>query len=145
MNKLKKQMAEQEGFYSQTNSYTSIVTTESDILLVPPTQINIGSQKDKTTQLLITASKKLEQKKSIHFLTTSASTTTLPSPEPIKRLRPELNTLLSVFIKQTRASIKVEHHIEILQLAIDTRNPPRGLIPRVNPRIPDNKEINFLI
>ena len=138
-------MAEQEGFYSQTNSNTSFVNTESDNLLAPPTQINVGSQKEKTAELLTKATKKLEQKKSVHFLTTSTSTTTLPSPEPIRRLRPELNTLLSVLIKQTRSSIKAEHHIELLQIAIDTRNPPQGLRPRVNPRIPDNKEINFLI
>ena len=53
--------------------------------------------------------------------------------------------MLSVLIKQNRSEIKVTHHIEILQEAVLTRNPPRGLRPRINPRIPDNKQIDFLI
>ena len=81
----------------------------------------------------------------MHFLTTATSTTTLSNPDTPRRLRPELNTLLSVLIKQNRSEIKVTHHIEILQEAVLTRNPPQGLRPRINPRIPDNKQIDFLI
>ena len=71
---------------------------------------------EKGTEFFTTATKKLEQKKSVHFPTTSTSTTTLPSAEPIRRLGSKLNTLLSVLIKQTRSSIKAEHHIELLQI-----------------------------
>ena len=130
-------MAEQEGFYSQTNSNISITTIESENLLSQATQIAVPvtNKEDKgTTQLLTTASRRLEEKKSVYFLTTSTSTTTLPL-EPIRRLRPELNTLLSVLIKQTRSAIKAEHHIELLQQAITTRNPPRGLRPREWPEL----------
>ena len=41
--------------------------------------------------------------------------------------------------------VKATHHIEILQEAVLTRNPPQRLRPRINPRIPDNKQIDFLI
>ena len=140
--------AETEGFFSQQNSATSIVTTDSENLLAP-TQILVNNtpvnSTAQTTALLSTAANKLEPKKSVHFLTTATSTTSLPSQEPIRRLRPELNTLLSVLIKQTRAALKASHHIELLTTAVQTRNPPTGLRPRVNPRIPDNKNITFLI
>ena len=58
-------------------------------------------------------------------MTTSTSTTTLPA-DKITRLRPELNTLLSVLIKQNRSSLKSQHYIDISQTAIDQRTPPRG-------------------
>ena len=136
-------MANREGFYSQNNSDTSISTTKSEHLI--PFSQQQKKKQEETTKLLSLTAKQVEPKKSVHFLTTATSTTTLPTPEPIKRLRPELNTLLSVLIKQTRAVIKAEHHIELLQQAITSCNPPRGLRPCVNPRIPDNKDINFLI
>ena len=41
--------------------------------------------------------------------------------------------------------MKSTHHIELLQTAIANRDPPRGLRPKVNPRIPDNKRIDFII
>ena len=116
--------AEQEGFYSQQNSNTSILTTESENLLAP-TQIEVPVlQQQRTTQLLSSAAGRLNPTKSVQFLTTSTSTTTLPNPDPIRRLRPELNTLLSVLIKQTRAALKADHHINILNTAVETRNPP---------------------
>ena len=87
----------------------------------------------------------LTNKKSVHFLTTSTSTTTLQNQETPRRLRPELNTLLSVLIKQKQSEIKATQYIEILQEALLTRNPPCRLRPRINPRIPDNKQIDFLI
>ena len=90
-------------------------------------------------------SRKLQATKSVHFLSTATSTTTLPEKDPIKRLRPELSTLLTCLIKQTRSVVKATHHIELLSTAIATRDPPRGLRPKVNPRIPDNKNIEFII
>ena len=41
--------------------------------------------------------------------------------------------------------MKSAHHIELLQTAIANRDPPQGLRPKVNPRIPDNKRIDFII
>ena len=41
--------------------------------------------------------------------------------------------------------MKSAHHIELLQQAIINRELPRGLRPKVNPRIPDNKRIDFII
>ena len=125
----------EEGFHSQPNSSTSLATTISEEII--PTQ-------QLATQFNSLQVPNLDKKKSVHFLTTATSTTTLPN-EKVIRLRPELNTLLSVLIKQNRSSIKSQHHIEILQSSIESRTPPRGLRPRVNPRIPDNKNIDFLI
>ena len=130
----------------------SIATTVSDELI--PTQKSAKPEtsnqsrdqsRDQSTSLTVPQNTPLTGKKSVHFLTTSTSTTTLPNPETPRRLRPELNTLLSVLIKQNRSEIKATHHIEILQEAVLTRNPPHGLRPRINPRIPDNKQIDFLI
>ena len=118
-------------FHSQPASPSeSRTTTDSE-------QIITGEQLSQQLQLKHT--------KSVHFLNTSTSTTTLPEKEPIKKLRPELNTLLTCMIKQTRTTIKSRHHIEILNTAIQNRDPPRGLRPRINPRIPDSKQIDFII
>ena len=118
-------------FHSQPPSRSSSHESTSDIL-IPPQEL---SQKLKI----------LDTTKSVHFLTTATSTTTLPDKEPIKRLRPELSTLLTCLIKQTRSVVKASHHIEVLTTAIETRDPPRGLRPKVNPRIPDSKNIDFII
>ena len=60
-------------------------------------------------------------------------------------MRLELNTLLSVLVKQNGSTVKATHHIEILQKVLLTRNPPYGLKPKINPRIPDNKQVVFII
>ena len=118
-------------FHSQPASPSeSQTTTESDQLITP---LELSQQLNLSTR------------KSVHFLTTSTSTTTLPEKDPIKKLRPELNTLLTCMIKQVRTSVKSKHHIEILNTAIQNRDPPRGLRPRINPRIPDSKQIDFII
>ena len=83
--------------------------------------------------------------KSVTSLNTATSTTTLLEKEPLKKLRPELSTLLTCCIKQTRSIVKATHHIQILTTAVQNRDPPRGLRPKVNPRIPDNKNIDFII
>ena len=108
----------------------SQTTTESDQLISP----------EELSQQL-----KLSNTKSVHFLTTSTSKTTLPEKDQIKKLRPELNTLLTCMIKQIRTSVKSKHHIEILNTAIQNRDPPCGFRPRINPRIPDSKQIDFII
>ena len=59
--------AETEGFFSQQNSTTSIVTTDSENLLAP-TQIlvnitPVNTITAQTTVLLSTATKKLKEKK----------------------------------------------------------------------------------
>ena len=118
-------------FYSQTVSPSnSQITTDSEPLIAAEE-----------------LSQKLKGLKSVQFFTTATSTTTLPEKEktPIKKLRPELSTLLTCYIKQTRSIVKSAHHIEILQTAILNRDPPRGLRPKINPRIPDNKQIDFII
>ena len=105
----------------------------------------MDQSRDQSISLTVPQNTQLTNKKSVHFLTTATSTTTLPNPDTPRRLRPELNTLLLVLIKQNQSEIKATHHIEILQEAVPTRNPPQGLRPRINPRIPDNKQIDFLI
>ena len=118
-------------FHSQPVSPSNSQTTTDSEPLIAPEQL----------------SQKLKDLKSVQFLTTSTSTTTLPEKErePIKKLRPELSTLLTCYIKQTRSIVKSAHHIEILQTAVLNRDPPQGLRPKINPRIPDNKQIDFII
>ena len=118
-------------FHSQPPSRDSQESV-SDILITPQ-------------ELSQEIQKKLDSTKSVHFLNIATSTTTLPEKDPIKRLRPELSTLLTCLIKQTRSTVKASHHIELLTTAIVTRDPPRGLRPKVNPRIPDSKNIEFII
>ena len=107
-----------------------------------------NSQESTTSEVLISGeelSQKLNNLKSVTFLNTATSTTTLSEKEPLKKLRPELSTLLTCSIKQTRSIVKATHHIQILTTAVQNRDPPRGLRPKVNPRIPDNKNIDFII
>ena len=82
-----------------------------------------------------------------HLNTSNQGTDTsdLPSEDKIERLRPELNILLTVLIKQTRIQTKAEHHTKLLQESIDTQNPPRGLRPKITPRIPNSKTADFII
>ena len=83
--------------------------------------------------------------KSVTFLTTATSTTTPSEKETLKKLRPELSTLLTCSIKQTRSIVKATHHTQILATALQNRDPPHELRPKVNPRIPDSKNIDFII
>ena len=73
------------------------------------------------------------------------STTNLNEPEKIEQLRPELNILLTVLIKQTRTKTKAEHHIKILDESLKKKTPPRGLRPKITPRIPNSKTADFII
>ena len=41
--------------------------------------------------------------------------------------------------------MKATHHTQILSTAIQNRDPPCGLRHKVNPRIPDSKNIDFII
>jgi hypothetical protein len=44
---------------------------------------------------------------------------------------------LKVLIKLTRQKEKATHHIEVLAEATQLNRPPRGLVPRINARLPD--------
>ena len=44
---------------------------------------------------------------------------------------------LKALMKLTRGIERANHHSQLLQIAIDTKRPPRGLIPKVSPKIPD--------
>ena len=44
---------------------------------------------------------------------------------------------LKALTKLTRGNERANHHSQLLQIAIDTKRPPRGLIPKVSPKIPD--------
>ena len=85
--------------------------------------------------------KKVTQKLSVNHIGSSDEP---PTKEPLKRLRPKLSTLLTCLVKQRRPLVKSAHHIELLPTAITNRDPPRGLRPKVNPRIPDSKRIDFI-
>jgi hypothetical protein len=43
---------------------------------------------------------------------------------------------LKVLIKLTRQNVKANHHIEILAKCVEEKRPPKGLVPRINPRLP---------
>ena len=57
------------------------------------------------------------------------------------RVRVQLDSLLQGHLKAlTKLTTGIEranHHSQLLQIAIDTKRPLRGLIPKVNPKIPD--------
>ena len=44
---------------------------------------------------------------------------------------------LKVLTKLTRGIERANHHSQLVQIAIDTKRPPRGLIPTVSPKISD--------
>ena len=44
---------------------------------------------------------------------------------------------LKALTKLTRGIERANHHSQLLQTAIDTKRPPRGLIPKVSPKKPD--------
>ena len=53
----------------------------------------------------------------------------------------ELNSTQQVYIKAitklVRSPERANHHIQLLTTAIDKKKPPRGLIPKISPKIPD--------
>jgi hypothetical protein len=55
--------------------------------------------------------------------------------------KPRLTTTTQARLKATtkliRQNLKANHHIELLSKAIEEKNPPRGLTPRINPRLPN--------
>ena len=55
------------------------------------------------------------------------------------RVRVELDSSLQGHLKAlsklTRGIERANHHTDLLQAAIDSKRPPRGLIPKVTPRI----------
>ena len=57
------------------------------------------------------------------------------------KVRVELDSSLEGHLKVlpnlTRGKERAKHHTELLQSSIDSRRPPRGLIPKVTPRITD--------
>ena len=57
------------------------------------------------------------------------------------RVRVELDSSLQGHLKSlcklTRGIERANYHTELLQSSIDSRRPPRGLIPKVTSRIPD--------
>ena len=57
------------------------------------------------------------------------------------RVRVELESSLQGYLKAlselTRGIERANHHTDLLQAAIDSKRPPRGLIPKVTPRFPD--------
>ena len=59
----------------------------------------------------------------------------------LTRVRVELDSSLQGHLKAlsklTRGIERANYHTELLQSSIDSRRPPRGLIPKVTPRIPD--------
>ena len=69
------------------------------------------------------------------------STATNTSNIHLSRTRVELDSSLQGHLKAlsklTRGIERANHHTELLQSSIDSRRPPRGLIPKVTPRIPD--------
>ena len=71
-----------------------------------------------------------------HEIATNTSNLHLTS-----RVRVELDSSLQGHLKAlsklTRGIERANHHTELLPSSIDSRRPPRGLIPKVTPRIPD--------
>ena len=59
----------------------------------------------------------------------------------LTRVRVELDSSLQGHLKAlsklTGGTERANYHTELIQSSIDSRRPPRGLIPKVTPRIPD--------
>ena len=45
---------------------------------------------------------------------------------------------LKALTKLTKGIKRANHHSQLLRIAIDTKRPPRGLIPKVSPKIPEH-------
>jgi hypothetical protein len=56
---------------------------------------------------------------------------------PKKPFDTRIQAHLKVLIKLRRQKEKTNHHITLLTEALNNQRPPRGLIPRINPRLPD--------
>jgi hypothetical protein len=67
---------------------------------------------------------------------TSTSTKTVANPDR--------GTKQFELIKLTRQHEKASHHVELLSEAKRTDRPPRGLIPKIAPRLPDTSSIFLL-
>ena len=72
---------------------------------------------------------------------TATSTTTLEKLN--NKIRPIHQNTIKIIIKNQRTITKATHHIDILQQAIDDKNPPKGLKPNINPRVPGTKDFEF--
>ena len=51
---------------------------------------------------------------------------------------------IKAITKLVRSIEGANHHIQLLKTAIDKKTPPRGLIPKISPKIPDTPG-NFII
>jgi hypothetical protein len=72
------------------------------------------------------------------------STTEVNKEEEVKPFSIKTQSYLRVLIKITRQITKSRHHINLLTVAIEENRPPRGLTPRINPRLPDSP-IDFIL
>ena len=52
-------------------------------------------------------------------------------------LESSLQGHLKAISKPTRGIERANHHTDLIQATVDSKRPPRGLIPKVRPRIPD--------
>ena len=68
---------------------------------------------------------------------TSTTTTTSTNTQINIQLDSSLQGYLRTATKLTRNLEKANHHTQLLHTAIVTNKPPRGLIPKITPRIPD--------
>ena len=71
---------------------------------------------------------------------TSTSLVTAAISEPDTRSKPFgsiVQAHVKVLIKLSRQRERATHHTEVLTEAIGNNRPPKGLVPRINPRIPE--------
>ena len=73
--------------------------------------------------------------------TTSEISTNTSNIHLTARVRVQIDSSLQGHLKAltklTRGIERANHHSQLLQTAIETKRPPRGLIPKVSPKIPD--------
>ena len=70
-------------------------------------------------------------------ITTNTSNYHLSTNRVRVQLDSTLQGHLKALTKLTRGIERANYHSQLLQTAIDTKRPPRGLIPKVSPKIPD--------
>ena len=73
----------------------------------------------------------------VQEIATNTSNLHLTTNRTRVQLDSSLQGHLKALTKLTRGIERANHHSLLLQEAIDTRRPPRGLIPKVSPKIPD--------
>ena len=121
------------------NIYITILTATDDVIIPNNEDCTSRLNEKKKTHTLISAIGMAGNRASTSD-TQEIATSNL-NLHLTSRVRVELESSLQghlkVLSKLTRGIERANHHTDLLQAAIDSMRSPRGLIPKVTPKIPD--------